>query len=280
MLREMPYISLPIVLVHGIFMRDDDRRAWGRIPLWLSEGGNAVFFAGTDACSPVEVNARILASAIGRICALREVEAVHLVGFSRGGIDACRCAALLGQSGHIASITTLCTPHAGSFVARNGFEVLPEPAIRAVSRAAGWWAHALGDSRPDAYRVFFDLASPEDDANLQDSSKCLLEGGVYCQSYALASARPRRFSFMKPVGSDNVPNDGLVAARSAIWANYRGEFYPPAPMPFDVKHEDMVDAHRKRIRLAIRRPDGSTSEVGDLRNAWCLMMSDLKEVFE
>jgi len=278
--NEMPYLSLPIVLVHGIFMRDDSRKAWGRIPLWLSEGGNAVFFAGTNACSPVEVNAQILASTIERICSLRQVNAVHLIGFSRGGLDARCCAELYGQSGHIASITTLCTPHAGSFVARNGFALLPNFAVRSISYAAEWRARSLGDLRPDAFRVFQDLNSSNDSERNRDISEPLLEEGIYCQSYALASARPCRFCFAKPVGPDDIPNDGLVATRSATWQNYKGSFYTTAPSVINVKHDDMVDAHRRRIRLAIRRPDGLTHEVGDLRNAWCVIINDLKEAFE
>ena len=285
MYREMPHLTLPIVLVHGIFMRDDSRTSWGRIPLWLSEGGNAVFFAGTNACSPVEVNARILAATIERVCMQRGVEAVHLIGFSRGGIDARCCVEHFGRAGCIASITTLCTPHAGSFVARNGFAVLSDSAVRTVVRVAECWARALGDQYPDAYSVFCDLDP--------------LSGGwegelasTYCQSYALESARPCRISFMRPVEAVDVPNDGLVSVRSAAWGNYRGSFYPVNPIratrlidpvntfSFDAKHKDMVDARRRRMRLAIRRPDGTAHDVGDLRDVWCLMLDDLKEAVE
>lgn len=279
MYSEMPHLSLPIVLAHGIFMRDDSRRAWGRIPLWLSEGGNAVFFAGTDACAPVERNARILADAIESVCVKHGTEAVHLIGFSRGGIDAWYCATHSAPDGHIASITTICTPHTGSFVAGNGFAALPRPAVQAVSSAAEWRARILGDTRPEAYRVFRELDPTSIVAASKVDGISPLEASPYRQSFALASARPCRRCFLRRVCEEDIPNDGLVSVRSATWGHFQGTFHPAGFVAIDAKHEDMVDRRRRNIRLSIRRPDGTTHDVGDLRNAWCLMLSDLKEAF-
>ena len=279
MQREMPHLLLPVVLVHGIFMRDDSRVAWGRIPLWLSEGGNAVFFAGTDACAPVERNAMVLGGVIETVCAKQGVEAVHLVGFSRGGVDARYCAACSGLDARIASVTTVCTPHRGSFVARNGLDLLPDSAARAVSTVANWHAKALGDSQPEAYQVFRDL-DPESATRFFDASDGLLDSPAsYCQSFALASARSCRRCFLKPVCDEDLPNDGLVSVRSANWAHFRGAFFSVGSPVSDIRHEDMVDRRRKRMHLAICRPDGTTHDVGDLRDAWCLMMRDLKEAY-
>lgn len=269
----MPHLALPIVLAHGIFMRDDSRANWGRVPLWLSEGGNAVFFAGTDACSPAEDSARVLARRIERVLGQTNAPAVHVIGFSRGGIDACLAAHELG-SGRIASITTLCTPHRGSFVAENGFSILPNPAVRVISSAASRCAQALGDESPQAYRVFRDLdaATSQRIAHLPGVST-----ETYCQSFALSSRRPCRMSFMMPVSADEIPNDGLVSVRSATWENYRGAFFPAKSSVLrDIRHKDMVDGRKRQLELGIRRPNGEVSYVGDLRDAWCLIVNDLK----
>ena len=289
--HPIPKLDAPIILVHGIFMRDENETCWGRIPAWLREAGNAVYMSHTAACLPVSANAEMLAERIAEVRDETGASKVHLIGFSQGGLESRRCAENPLCASSIASVTTICSPHGGSFMAENGFAMLPNSIIRGVSWAADQRACWMGDDRPDAYETFRTLsqsyesdvfASSDLGAKAVHYDKTPVSANVdvhkpYCQSYALASRKPRIHCFLR---SAETPNDGLVSVRSAQWADYRGCFFPlerqSAHQGRDFKHSNMTDECMLDIDLGFLDGCNNTCmEIGGIREAWGLMIGNL-----
>ena len=104
----------PILLVHGVFFRDFKLvNYWGRIPAELERNGARLFYGEHSSALPIHESARELSLRIREVCERTGAEKVNLIGHSKGGLD-CRAALADPQvKAHVASLTTINTPHRG-----------------------------------------------------------------------------------------------------------------------------------------------------------------------
>lgn len=228
----------PIVLVHGLGMKDTFyMRSWGRIDRVLRARGCTVYKSNVDAFGTVENNAAQLKAEIAAILAQTGAEKVNLIAHSKGGLDAKHMIQHLNMEAHVASLTTLCTPHSGSPIASL---ILCAPDFL-VKIAAFWidlfW-RLMGDEHPDslaACRELQRVEQPELDA-------VQVAQGVLCQSFS-SSVKRGKSDFVMGIPllfsrfiEKNRITDGIVPRDSAIFGNYRGECVDGS-----VSHTEIVD---------------------------------------
>jgi len=237
----------PLLMVHGIGFRDlKYLNYWGRVPREIMRNGARVYYGHQEAMGTIEDNARDIQMKILEIMEETHCEKVNIIAHSKGGLDARYMILQYNMGPHIASLTTISTPHQGSELL-DVLGKLPDRAYRKLSSALDSHFRRLGDKNPDCYtssRQMLPAYAKEFNARVRDSE------GVYYQSYAL---------LMKNLFSDSLlcipyailkvvkgPNDGLVCLESAKWGNYRGVLTNKYRR--GISHGDIIDLKREDIR--------------------------------
>ena len=246
--RRVCATKYPILLVHGIFFRDwKFINYWGRIPAELEENGAVVYYGGQQSSASVESSAGELHARILEIIEKEGCEKVNIIAHSKGGLDSRYAISCLGMDRHVASLTTINTPHRGCRFARRALEGLPKGVVGGVSRGYDKIFSKLGDGKPDFFAGVSELTD-EKCAEL-DGMTPNREGVLY-QSVGskMRSARsavvPLKLSYNIVRASDG-ENDGLVAVSSMPW----GTFTMLEPVgKRGISHGDVIDLTRKDIK--------------------------------
>lgn len=232
----------PIILVHGIANKQlRILKAFGRIERVLDNEGHTVYVADTDAFGTIEDNANQLKRYIARVMTETGATRVNIIAHSKGGLDAKYMIKNLGMEDHIASLTTLCTPHKGSVIASRIWK-LPK-----------WIKKTFAFFIDSFYRIFMKDENPNslkacEQLQCIDESKDTLgfSHKVYCQSYSTTLKRGRDcFIMALPMKIykhfEKTDNDGLVSTESAKFANYRGEC-----LDISISHTQIIDLFSKK----------------------------------
>ena len=232
----------PVILAHGIAAKQlKVFNAFGRIGHRLEASGERVFVADTDGFGTIEGNAEQLRAFVLRVLAECGTDKVNIIAHSKGGLDAKYMITHLGMEEHVASLTTLCTPHRGSIVASRIW-------------AWPWWIKRtcaffidttyrllFGDRAPDSMRACEQLLNVH-----EDDETVAFSHAVYAQSYS-STLRSGKDCFLMSIPRyvykkyENVDNDGLVSTHSARFAHYRGEC-----LDISVSHVQIIDLFAKR----------------------------------
>lgn len=231
----------PILLVHGILMRDDYPLSyWGRIPKALAAEGARVYLANNDAWGSIEDNAEYLRARVDEILAETGAGKVNIIAHSKGGLDSRYLVSSLARGDRIASLTTLNSPHRGAPIATlvlGELPVLNETTGLIVDMA---YSSYLRDGNPNVKRATSQL-TPESMAAFNERNPD--DPRVYYQSWtsAIDGDYPMpAFAFMYELtASQGGPNDGVVPVESAKWGRYRGMIFPGSEM----SHSDVCDYH-------------------------------------
>jgi len=238
----------PILMVHGVFFRDWKYfNYWGRIPKELTDNGAQVFYGNHNSALAVEQAGEQLKQRILEIIAETGCEKVHIIGHSKGGLDARYAVSCLGMDTHVASITTINTPHRGTPLAGKLLELAPDKLVSAVDKQYGRLFAKLGDDRCDFLGSVNGL-TPEICAELNKimpDRPGVLYQSVGSQMRAASSAGPplnAGYAIIKPLGGDN---DGLVCTDSMPWGQCLGIWSPTSKK--GISHGDMIDLTRKNI---------------------------------
>jgi triacylglycerol lipase len=116
-----PRLKAPIVLAHGLFGFSQIvvggvtlAEYFRGIPEWLRAAGNRVLVTKVPPIAGIEARARRLGE---QIAAAFPDEPVHLIGHSMGGLDARLLLSDPDWSRRVLSLTTIGTPHLGSWIA-------------------------------------------------------------------------------------------------------------------------------------------------------------------
>jgi triacylglycerol lipase len=117
-LTDIPRLSAPIVMVHGISAFDrlfatrrPQKEHFPGIRSILEGAGNRVLMPRLPATAGIETRAAVLKAYVRRELGSQPF---HLVGHSLGGLDSRYLASNLGMAGQVVSLTTMGTPHTGS----------------------------------------------------------------------------------------------------------------------------------------------------------------------
>lgn len=215
----------PIVLVHGMALKDwKFIKSFGEIDRILRIQGYHVYKAKTDGFGSIETNALQLKEHIEEIMKKEGVDKVNLIAHSKGGLDSKYMITNLDMENHVASLTTLCTPHLGSPIATNLLR-LPRWILKFIAFWIDLWYRVFGDKHPDSLKLCEQLQEKGNSSAvvMNISSK------VYCQSFSSTMEKSNNdwvqsipFAFSRFFEKDRV-TDGMVPKDSAIFGVYRGD---------------------------------------------------------
>lgn len=238
----------PVIMVHGIFFRDwQFLNYWGRIPKALKQNGALVYYGRQQSSLSVADSAAELKSEILRVMEETGAEKVNIVAHSKGGLDSRYAISKLGMAEHVASLTTINTPHRGCQFADVLLNSLPAWLIHYVERRYNALFYTLGDARPDFLSGVTDLtaaACARFNAEVQDAPNVYYQSVMSKMHNHRSAFFPLNVSYLlaKKYEGDN---DGLVSVASASWGNYLGLLSAGKK---GISHGDMIDLTHKDIK--------------------------------
>ncbi|MCB9526120.1 MAG: triacylglycerol lipase [Myxococcales bacterium] len=240
----------PIVLAHGFDASPTNRWGWYGVAEALRADGHAVHVASVPPYAPVATRAGYLARAIDEALESHGADQVHLVAHSMGGLDSRYVISTLGYGDRVVTLTTISSPHRGSYVTDVALKLTPElaePALNALARAWGRTYSELADDTDlrgalndlsEAAAPAFNAANPDD-----PRVKYLSWAGVSsplglpnpqdfvaCDGKALhgRGVQDKMDATLVPMaafaahGAALAPNDGMVQVASARWGEFQG----------------------------------------------------------
>ncbi len=235
----------PLLLLHGVGFRDFKYvNYWGRIPKNLIKNGATIYYGHQEAFGTIQDNAAMVREKIIEIIQKTGCEKVNIIAHSKGGLDARYTISSLGMGEYVASLTTISTPHRGSFLVDFANERLSEKAYKSVANFFDKRFLKIGDKNPDFYRATQQFTKEyAEKFNIEN----LDVEGVYYQSYM--SVMKNCFShtlltipYQIMCRSDKV-NDGLVSLESAKWGEFRQVF--TSKRLRGISHGDIIDLGRQ-----------------------------------
>ncbi|CCA68539.1 related to triacylglycerol lipase [Serendipita indica DSM 11827] len=227
---------LPLVFCHGLLGFDSVSLGASFAPLqithWrgikevLEENGIELLITRVPATSGVEERAKVLEAKITEVYPGREV---HLIGHSMGGLDIRWLASKIRPTAFkIRSVTTIGTPHRGSYFADYFLETLGKSRIPSLVSFLEYLPNGGGDGKAfegltrDAMKRF-----NEDVPDVEGIA--YYSWGASCQPGLVDPFRWPHGVILEKEG----PNDGLVSVSSAQWGKYMGTLD-------EVNHLDLV----------------------------------------
>lgn len=228
----------PIILVHGIALKDFKfLKSFGEIDRILRIQGYSVYKAKIDGFGSILNNAMQLKEEIIKILEIEGVDKVNIIAHSKGGLDSKYMIKNSGMEDHVASLTTLCTPHKGSPIATNILK-LPKFLTKFIAFWINFWYKLFGDKNPDSYQACLDLKR----INSIEEEIINFSEKVYCQSYSTEMKKSKDdfimgipLMFSRYFEKDYI-SDGIVPIDSTIFGEYKGNAFSES-----ISHTEIVD---------------------------------------
>ena len=247
-LAEICKTKYPIILIHGVFFRDNKLfNYWGRIPRTLSLHGATIYYGEHQSALSVKESARELTARIKLIVERYGCEKVNIIAHSKGGLDCIYAISEFGLAPYVASITTVNTPHRGCIFADNLLNAIPESVKNKVAAVYNTSLRALGDECPDFLAAVGDLTS---EACKKRNETLTFPEGIFAQSIGSVMEHPRKGRFPLNVSYRYVKNfdgknDGLVGEHSFAF----GEKYTllHSDGKRGISHGDVIDLNRENF---------------------------------
>lgn len=230
----------PILLVSGMGLTDHHKlyNYWGKTPDILKEHGAATFTAKQLAFTSNYDNALALKYRIFEVLEKTQKEKVNIIAHSKGGIEARYMISNLDMGNHVASLTTLGTPHRGTPIADIVVGKIPVGQF-VLARLVNIYARIMGDTDPDSLRATIGVTT---DGMAQFNREVLDHPKVYYQSYAGHVNKSHTNILLKTLASIiykfGGKNDGMVPIESAKWGEFKGIISDEKAE--SVSHNDMV----------------------------------------
>ncbi len=232
----------PIVFVHGVAYRDDVPiiKYWSRLPKILEKNGAKVFLSNQNAFNSHVENALQLRERILEILEQSGSEKVNIIAHSKGGLESRYMISNLAMADRVASLTTLASPHRGSYIADTLINWLTEKQwLNYVVHAANKYARIIGDKNPDALAAAQNLTVGYMDNfnhSVPDMPQVYYQsfGGIVSNSYPVWMVRFQHKILSEKEGE----NDGIVSYKSYQWANFKGVVQ--SNQEFGVSHFDIA----------------------------------------
>ncbi len=234
--------NYPIILVHGIGLRDDLRmiKYWSKIPKVLEKNGAKVFLSNQDAFNTHVANATMLRDRVYEVLNQTHAKKVNLIAHSKGGLESRYMISRLGMADKVASLTTLASPHRGSFMADTIMSWLNKHhLLNFVIKLITKYANLSGDKNPDVLNAAKNL-TPDYMQEFNQSTPDM--PGVYYQSYGglvtnkypALKVRYQHKIMLEAEGE----NDGIVSKKSYEWGHFRGVV--KSDQDFGISHFDII----------------------------------------
>lgn len=232
----------PILLVHGIGLRDDVpvMRYWSGLPKALEKNGAKVYLAHQDAFNSHIENAIQLRQRVLEILNESDAEKINIIAHSKGGLEARYMISKLNMADKVASLTTLASPHRGSFLADTILSWLGKKDwLNFVVKKANAYAGLIGDKNPDALVAAKNLTlgyMKDFNYSVPDAPQVFYQsyGGLVTDDYPAWQISFQHKIMKKAEGE----NDAVVSKRSYQWGLFKGVV--SGEQDFGVSHFDIV----------------------------------------
>ena len=238
----------PILLVHGVFFRDNRFfNYWGRIPKELEVNGAKIFYGNHPSAASIADSAEFLKDRILQILAQTGAEKVNIIAHSKGGLDCRYAIAKLGMAEYVASLTTVNTPHKGCLFADYLLTKIPEDIQNNVAQTYNSALKRFGEKDADFLAAVNDLTDSHCRALDNEMPTPV---GIFCQSVGSVLAKasggkfPLNFSYHL-VKHFSGENDGLVSEDSFAWGENYILLRPSQNR--GISHGDVIDLNRSNI---------------------------------
>ncbi len=221
--------NYPIMLMHGFGTTSGLGRKgnYHEAAMALRSHGVWAYAPNVAPYHTIATRAEMWAERMAHILEETHAPKVNLIAHSMGGLDARYLISRLGQHTHVASLTTIATPHRGSALASF---VLKQPAT--IKKALMYGAHALGTlTSPDTDADFLsavDELQPDFITNAFNPATPDHPDIPYW-SYAGAAGRgsdirinPVMLPLNQYLFAKEGLNDGFVSTASAPWGTFCG----------------------------------------------------------
>ena len=247
--QQLCRTKYPLLLVHGVFFRDNKYiNYWGRIPAELKKNGAVIHYGNHQSAASVADSARELKARVEAIVTQTGCEKVNIIAHSKGGLD-CRFAiAYEGMGPYVASLTTVNTPHRGCLFADYLLKNISESIQEHVADVYDSTLRKLGDPNPSFLAAVYDLT---DETCRERDAQMGVPEGILCQSIGtrLRRARsgrfPMNFTYHLAKLFDG-PNDGLVSEKSFAWGESYQLIEPKGRR--GISHGDIIDMNRENFK--------------------------------
>ena len=234
----------PVVLVHGMMVKDFSLwPAFRGITDFLRKQNITVYTSNQDGLGTIANNAAQLKEEIEAILAKEGCDKVNLIAHSKGGVDARFMISQLGMEEHVASLTTLSTPHHGSGLSAKLLQ-MPGFLAKTIAFFTNTFYKLLGDRQPDILRLGRELTAEA----MEDFNETVPNApSVYYQSFS--STAPHKKAFLRFIPyqisryCEQDDTDGMVAVKSSQWGNYRGS------ISAELDHFKMVGVYGSKKKL-------------------------------
>lgn len=239
----------PILLVHGVFFRDNKYyNYWGRIPRELEANGAKIYYGNHHSASSIADSATELKNRIIEILNETNSEKINIIAHSKGGLDCRYMISKLGMSDRVASLTTINTPHKGCLFADYLLNVIPPEFKNKVADAYNSTLKKFGEEDPDFLAAVSNLTESycnQLESELEDPKD------VFCQSVGSVLTKATSGSFPLNLSYHLVnhfsgENDGLVDENSFKWGN--NYTLLRSTEKYGISHGDMIDLNRKNFK--------------------------------
>ena len=257
----------PILMVHGIFFRDwQFFNYWGRIPEELIRNGAQVHYGRQQSSLSIANSAMELSEQIEEIIAETGCEKLNIIAHSKGGLDSRYAISCLDCAPHVASLTTINTPHRGCEWVDILLTKLPVKLVAHVARRYNAIFEKLGDASPDFMGGVNDLTAESAqrfNMKVLDCEGILYQSTMSQMSKAGSAGFPLNIGYRIVKKEQHCANDGLVPIESAKWGHDLGLL--KAPGKRGISHADMIDLNRENIE-GFRVRDFYISLIADLKD--------------
>lgn len=240
----MESTKYPVVLVHGMMVKDFSFwPAFRGITDFLRKQGINVYVSNQDGVGCVATNAAQLQKEIFEILKKEGCDKVNLIAHSKGGVDARYMISGLDMGKHVASLTTLSTPHHGSGLSAK-LLTMPAFVAKTIAFFTDTFYKLLGDKNPNILQLGQELTAQ---AMEQFNETVPNAENVYYQSFS--STAPHKKAFLRFIPyqisryCEQDDTDGMVAVKSSKWGNYRGS------ISSELDHFKMVGVYGTKKKL-------------------------------
>jgi len=246
--KKLCRTKYPILLVHGVFFRDYKyTNYWGRIPEELERNGATIFYGRQQSADSVANCGTDIAARILKICEECECEKVNIIAHSKGGLDSRYALSLPGIKEHVASLTTINTPHRGCKFADYLLRKLPKSQVDLIARTYNKTLRKLGDPAPDFMSAVKDLTyehCTRFNEEIHDQEGVLYQSIGSLMENPVSGQFPLNFSYMICERHDG-QNDGLVGEESFPW----GESFRmlTTTEKRGISHGDVIDMNQENL---------------------------------
>lgn len=218
------FTKYPVVLVHGLAAKDFPFcRAFGSIADFLRKQNIVTYVTNQDGVGTIQNNAKQLKAEIEAICKAEGCSKVNIIAHSKGGLDVRYMLSKLGMASHVASLTTLSTPHHGSKLSTTILRY-PKWLMHLPCTFINGFFRLFADQNPDILAAAGELT---DSAMRNFNSNTPNDPSVYYQSYASKASKANAFLVYIPYQlsrhCEQDETDGLVSVTSSQWGDYKGQ---------------------------------------------------------